>query len=279
MPHNLEEKFAAESRSSRLLDLLTIAAIAISVEVITDVIHEGLGHGGMCVAAGARPLAISTVHFECSADTRLVAAGGTLANMIFGMAGWRAARAIKKSAPWRYFFWLLMTFNLLDMGGYFLFSGIGNFGDWAAVVAGWQPSWAWRVGLTVVGTVAYFLLFVPLCLRELRPFLGKDSEIRVRRARQLMLAPYLTSGILSCAAGALNPVGPHLILLSAAAASFGGHSALAWMWTLFHGPRIASSELQLPVIERSWGWIIVAAVLAIAFIVGLGPGVKFNPLG
>lgn len=279
MPRNLEEKFAAESRSSRLLDLLTIAAIAISVEVITDVIHEGLGHGGMCVAAGARPLAISTVHFECSADTRLVAAGGTLANMIFGMAGWRAARAIKKSAPWRYFFWLLMTFNLLDMGGYFLFSGIGNFGDWAAVVAGWQPSWAWRVGLTVVGTVAYFLLFVPLCLRELRPFLGKDSEIRVRRARQLMLAPYLTSGILSCAAGALNPVGPHLILLSAAAASFGGHSALAWMWTLFHGPRIASSELQLPVIERSWGWIIVAAVLAIAFIVGLGPGVKFNPLG
>jgi hypothetical protein len=267
-----------ESNSSRFLDLWTIAAIAISAAVITDVIHEGIGHGGMCVATGGRPLALSTVHFECSADTRLVAAGGTLANLIFGVVFWGAARAIKQSAPWRYFLWLLMTFNLLDAGGYFLFSGIGDFGDWAAVVAGWQPLWAWRAGLVVLGTVTYFLWFVPLCLRELRPFLGKDSGFRVRRARQLTLAPYFTSGILSCAAGALNPVGPLLILLSAATASFGGHSGLAWMWTLLHGPRIPSSELQVPAIERNWGWMIAAAVLAIVFIAGLGPGVKFNSL-
>ena len=278
MPGNPEKNSPTESNTSHLLDLWTIAAIAIFAEVITDVIHEGLGHGGMCIATGARPLALSSVHFECSADTRLVAAGGTLANLICGVVGWGAARAIKQSAPWRYFFWLLMTFNLLDVGGYFLFSGIGNFGDWAAVVAGWQPLWAWRVGLVVVGTVTYFVLFVPLCLRELRPFLGKDSGIRVRRARQLTLAPYLTSGILSCAAGAFNPVGPILILLSAAAAShFGGHSGVAGMWALFHGPRLASSKLQLPILERSWGWMIAATGLAIVFIAGLGPGVIFNP--
>jgi hypothetical protein len=112
----------------------------------------------------------------------------------------------------------------------------------------------------------------------LRPFLGRDAEIRVRRARHLTLAPYLTSGLLSCTAGALNPVSPLLILLSAAAASFGGHSGLAWMWTLLHGPRVPSSELQVPEIERNRGWMIGAAVLAIAFIAGLGPGVKFNSL-
>jgi hypothetical protein len=275
---DLAKDVPIKSNSSRLLDLWTIAAIAISAAVITDVIHEGFGHGGMCVATGGRPLALSTVHFECSADTRLVAAGGTLANLIFGVVFLAAARAIKQSAPWRYFFWLLMTFNLLDAGGYFLFSGIGNFGDWAVVVAGWQPLWAWRAGLVVLGTVTYFLWFVPLCLRELLPFLGKDSEFRVRRARQLTLAPYLTGGILSCAAGALNPVGPLLILLSATAASFGGHSGLAWMWTLLYGPRIPSSELQVPAIERNWGWMTAAAVLAIVFIAGLGPGLKFNSL-
>jgi hypothetical protein len=187
-------------------DLLTIAAIAIAATVITDLIHEGIGHGGMCAATGGQPLVLSTVHFECSADTRLVAAGGTLANLIFGALFWVAARAVRQTASWRYFFWLVMTFNLFDAGGYFLFSGIGNFGDWAAVVAGWQPAWAWRFGLIALGTVTYFLLFVPFCLRELRPFLGKDPEIRVRRARSLMLPPYLTAGILSCIAGALNPV-------------------------------------------------------------------------
>jgi hypothetical protein len=263
-------------REASMPDRWTIAAIAIAATVIADFIHEGLGHGGMCVATGGQPLVLSTVHFECSADTRLVAAGGTLANLIFGALSWGAARAVKRAAPWRYFFWLLMTFNLFDAGGYFLFSGVGNFGGWAAVVAGWQPPWAWRVGLTALGTVTYFLLFVPLCLRELRPFLGTDAEIRVRRARQLTLVPYLTAGVLSCAAGALNPVGPILILVSAAAASFGGHSGLAWMWTLLQGPRIPSSGLQMPEIERNRGWMIAAVVLAIVFIAGLGPGVKFH---
>jgi hypothetical protein len=272
---------AAESNSSPMLDatkpdLLTVAAIAIVAAVIADFIHEGLGHGGMCLATGGQPLALSTVHFECSADTRLVAAGGTLANLIFGALFWGAARTVKQSAPWRYFFWLLMTFNLFEAGGYFLFSGIGNIGDWTAVVAGWQPAWAWRMGLVALGAVTYFILFVPLCLRELRPFLGKDATIRVRRARQLTLVPYFSAGILSCIAGALNPVGPVLILISAAAASFGGHSGLAWMSNLLHGPRIPSSQLQMPEIERSWEWLIAAAVLAILFIVGLGPGVKFH---
>src|SRR3984893_10213085 len=257
-------------------DLLTIAAITIAATVIADFIHEALGHGGMCVATGGRPLVLSTVHCEGSADTRLVAAGGTLANLIFGALFWVAARAVKRSASWRYFFWLLMTFNLLGVGGYFLFSGIGNIGDWAAVVAGWHPAWVWRVGLAALGIVTYFFVFVPLSLRELRPFLGKDTNIRGWRARQLTLVPYLTAGVLSCVAGALNPVGPLLILISAAAASFGGHSGLAWMWNLLHNPRIPSSEFQVPEIENSREWMIVAVVSAIGFITGLGPGVKFH---
>ncbi len=156
---------AAESNPSPLPeatkpDLLTVAAIAIVATVIADFIHEGLGHGGMCIATGGRPLALSTVHFECSAETRLVAAGGTLANLIFGALFWCASRAVKQSAPWRYFFWLLLTFNLFEAGGYFLFSGIGNIGDWTAVVAGWQPAWAWRVGLVALGAVTYFILLM-----------------------------------------------------------------------------------------------------------------------
>ncbi len=105
-------------------DLLTIAAIAIIATVITDVIHEGLGHGGMCLATGGQSLTISSVHFEWSVDTRLVESGGTLANLIAGTLFWFAARSVKQTASWRYFFWLLMTFNLFKVGGYFLFPGI-----------------------------------------------------------------------------------------------------------------------------------------------------------
>ena len=269
---------AAESNSLELSkpDLLTIAAITIVATLITNLLHEGLGHGGMCIATGGQPLEISTVHFACSAEPRLVSVGGTLANLIFGAIFWAAALAVKQSTRWRYFFWLLMTFNLFEAGGYFLFSGIGNIGDWTAVVAGWQPAWAWRVGLTALGEITYFILFVPFSVRELRPFLGNDARVRVRRAWQLTLVPYFTSGILSTVAGAFNPVSPVLILISAAAASFGGHSGLSWMSSLLHGPRIPSTQLQMPEIKRSWGWVIAALVLAILFIAGLGPGVKFH---
>ena len=227
MVANSSKDTAAESEPLRSLestkpDVLTLAAITIVATAITNFLHEGLGHGGMCIATGGKPLALSTVHFACSAEPRLVAAGGTLANLIFGAIFWVAMRTVKRAAPWRYFFWLLMTFNLFEAGGYFLFSGIGNIGDWTAVVTGWQPAWAWRLGLVGLGTVTYFILFVPLCLRELRPFLGKDAKIRVRRAWRLTLVPYFVSGILSTVAGAFNPVGPLLILIC-----FMGRASLA----------------------------------------------------
>ena len=79
MSTNTSKDAAAESNPPRSLestkpDLLTIAAIAIVATMIADFIHEGLGHGGMCIATGGHPLALSTVHFECSAEPRLVAA-------------------------------------------------------------------------------------------------------------------------------------------------------------------------------------------------------------
>ena len=89
--------------------------------------------------------------------------GGTLANLIFGALFWVVARAVRQSASGRYFLWLLMTFNLFEAGGYFLFSGIGDVVDWAAIVARWQPAWAWRVALIAPGTATYFFLWVPLC--------------------------------------------------------------------------------------------------------------------
>jgi hypothetical protein len=63
-------------------DTLTVASIAIFAYVIGNVLHEGAGHGGACLLSGARPLVLSSVHFECSVENRLVMAGGTLANFI-----------------------------------------------------------------------------------------------------------------------------------------------------------------------------------------------------
>lgn len=251
-------------------------AIAVVAVVCGDVIHEGIGHGGACLISGGHPLALSTVHFECSEEGRLVAAGGTIANLIAALVFWAVSRAVTRSTRLRYFFWLSMTINLYVAGGYFLFSGIGNIGDWAAVIQGYQPAWAWRVLLAAVGAISY-LAFMWISLLEMRPFLGRDRQTRLRRARGLSIVPYYTDGILSCLAGAFNPVSPMLIVISAAAASFGGASGLAWMDEWLKGALIPIADFEMPPLRRSNAWFVAAAVLGILFVATLGPGLKFHP--
>ena len=56
------ESSAPLLREATKPDLLMIVAITIAATVIADFIQEGLGHGGMCIATGGRPLVLSTVH-------------------------------------------------------------------------------------------------------------------------------------------------------------------------------------------------------------------------
>ncbi len=158
--------------------------------------------------------------------------------------------------------------------GYFLFSGVGGIGDWVDFVRGLGPAWVMRLGLTVLGGVTYWLVVLG-AVRALAPFLSGAGQERVRRATRMTLPAYLAGGVLSCIAGLLNPVGMVLVAISAAAASFGGTSGLAWMPQLLRGERAAASDGAQLHVSRSWGWIALGAVAAVVFVLVLGPGVRF----
>jgi hypothetical protein len=258
-------------------DAFSVGAIAILAYMLGNVLHEGLGHGGACVLAGAQPLVISSVHFECSQDSRLVMAGGTLVNFLAGGVFFLLGRLIGPRYPrLKYFFWICMTVNLYTATGYFLFSGIGGIGDWGDFILGLGAQWLWRIGLTIFGAATY-LLAARISLLELRPLIGSDKEGRYRRAVRVSAIPYFAGGTLMCVAGSLNPKGAILILISAAASTFGGTSAL--MWTpqmLKSGTLIPCGTPAEPVpIQRSWPLIVAACAIAVAFIGVLGPSVRF----
>jgi hypothetical protein len=259
------------------LDGVTVGSIGLLAYMLGNVLHEGGGHGGACLLSGAQPLVLSSVHFECSMDTRLVMAGGTLANLIAGALFFFLGRIASRDYPrWKYFCWITMTVNLFTATGYFLFSGVGGFGDWAEFIRGLSPQWIWRIGLAVFGAVTYFLA-ARLSLLELRPLIGSNPEQRYHRAVRLSAIPYFAGGILMCFAGALNPRGMILILISAAASTFGGTSGLLWdtNW-LRRGKMIpfgASSE-PMP-IDRTWPLIVAVCVVTITFVIILGPSVRF----
>jgi hypothetical protein len=265
----------APEKTPATRDRATIIAISIVAFALANVLHEGAGHGGACLLSGGHAKVLSSVHFDCDRASRFISAGGTLVNFIVGFLCWIALRAVSPArGRLRYFLWLSMTVNLLQGAGYFLFSGLGNIGDWAEVIHDLEPAWLWRIGLVALGVVSYALL-VWLALRELRSFLG-ENEVRRGGAKDLTIVPYITGGVLYTVAGMFNPVGMVLVAISAAAASFGGTSGMAWM-TQYLGGKLAPKIAGRPVaLERSAGWI-AAAVIAIAIFVGvLGRGVRFS---
>jgi hypothetical protein len=264
--------------SDRAIDRMTLVAIAIVAYALANLIHEGLGHGATCVAVGGRLRALSAIHAECAAEgegrSALVTAAGTLANFLAGATAWLLLRTQKgRLTSQRYFLWLFMTLNLLQGTGYWLFSGVANVGDWAHLVADLEPHWLYRAILAILGGAGYWGAIV-LGLRTLNPLVGGGPD-RLQRARTLSLVPYLAGGVLYVAAGAFNPVSPLLVLISAAAASFGGASALAWMTELLQKPEYpATSSLPLA-IDRSLGWIALAGTTAVIFVAILGPGFQY----
>jgi hypothetical protein len=266
---------------SKPIDRTTLVAIAVVAYALANLVHEGLGHGGACLLAGGSPLALSAIHFEedpgslTASAQKWVSAGGTIANVALGVLALLALHASRRApTAGRYFLWLLMTVNLLQAAGYWLFSGLGNVGDWAAVIEALSPHWAFRLGLALVGGAAYVGVVV-FSLRELAPFLGGGAE-RLRLAVELTLVPYLAGGTLYVAAGLPNPVGLRLVLISAAAASFGGTSALAWMAQLLRNEtRFPPREGEPPPLPRSTSWLVAGAVVALLFVLVLGPGIRF----
>src|SRR5262249_5277059 len=141
------------------------------------------------------------------------AAAGTVVNFIAGalaLAAFKSTDPVRKP-PTAYFLWLFTTFNLLMGAGYFLFSGVGNIGDWASVAGGTVSPLVWRPALAVFGAGLYFLL-LRRSASWLRSLVGGD-ELSMTRSKRLTLPAYFAGGLLFCVSGLFNPVGPILIAI------------------------------------------------------------------
>src|SRR5260370_224722 len=89
------------------------------------------------------------------------------------------------------------------------------------------------------------------------------------------MASCITGGILYTVPGMFNPVGMILVALSAAAASFGGTSGMAWMTQCLGGKFAPKTASQPAALQRSPGGLIPAVITAMIFVGLLGPGGGF----
>lgn len=262
-------------------DPWTVASIAVVAYAAANLAHEGLGHGGACVLAGGRAEELSAVFFQCASGTvtaageRIVAAGGSVCNVVLAAAALAAARRCRLApVSARYFLWLFTALNLLTAFGYLLFSGLGGVGDWVAVIDGLPGQVPLRVAMAGLGGLLYFGLAPRLLWPGLEPFLGAGHPEREQRARTLTVLPYAVGGATYILAGLRNRYGLELVLLSAAAASLGGTSLLAWFFTLRARKTEGASTPPLAV-ARSLPWLAAGAISLAVFIGVLGSGIRW----
>jgi len=259
------------------IDRATVIAIAVLAYTLANLVHEGLGHGGAALLLGARPTMLNAIFFNYDETTasptsqRVISAAGSVVNVVIGLPLLAIVPRVR-SARGRYFLWLFAAVNLLTAFGYLLYSGIAGIGDWSRVIDGFAPAWLFRGGLIVAGFVLYFVVAPRLLMPPLDPFLGRTPAFREQRARALSLVPYLAGAVALVLAGLLNPLGWRLVLISAAAASLGGTSLLAWYPAIPRAPRRDTPEPPLG-IARGKGWLLAATIVLLFFVFVLGPGI------
>jgi hypothetical protein len=184
-------------------DVLTVCAISLLAASLGNFVHEGLGHAATALLTGTTSGVLSTVAWSSDVDSRLVAAAGTLANLAAALFFWIVLRNTKSaSIQLRFFLLTSFAFNILAGTGYFFFSGVTNFGDWAVVIAGLNPHWLWRTLLVVSGMASYYtaIFFVGTGLVR---YVGVPRS-NLRRLRNLTFIPYFSAVLLSCAGGTLE---------------------------------------------------------------------------
>lgn len=267
---------AGSARSTN--DLLTIGAMAIVAYLISAFTHEALGHGVASLIVGAPIQHVTSLDLASDLShvtpwgARFVDAAGCLAQFILaGVMYLIYRRTPSASGNWRYFTWLLYFINVLIPAGYLMALSFAPFGDWNAFVQGLSPEFLWRAGLTAIGA-AITLAAMFSGADQLNQFLGRER--RSARAMQLTATTYLVGSAANTLAGILNPDGAILVLISAAAATFGGTICLFWTGFIAgrRPPRVAPPLTPLAV-TRTPGWLIAGGAALVIYFAVLGPGI------
>ncbi len=112
-------------------NILTTAAVAITAYALCDLVHEVVGHGiAALMVPGVRLVSLSTVALQTTGESRIVAAAGSIANVLVGAAALGLFHRRARFSAAAYFFWLFGSLNLLNGSGYPLYSAVLGFGDW-----------------------------------------------------------------------------------------------------------------------------------------------------
>jgi len=244
---------------------ITIASLGLLAYASADIAHHVLGHGGACLALGGSIVSLSSVFVNCSLHGATIDLAGPLANLALGLAALLVAGVARPTAtPTRLFWVLVAAFNLMWFSGQLVFSVATGTDDWAWAMHRFSIGAPGRYGLIAVGALCYFVTY----------FFAAAGMVNLShpraRARRIILIVWLTAGVTACATAALDHDAVRALLLQAMPQSF--LLSIGLLWVPARAASRSTNTSPAAAVSFSVRWVIGAAIVGVASILVLGPG-------
>ena len=244
---------------------ITIASLGLLAYASADIAHHVLGHGGACLALGGSIVSLSSVFVNCSLHGATIDLAGPLANLALGLAALLVAGVARPTAtPTRLFWVLVAAFNLMWFSGQLVFSVATGTDDWAWAMHRFSIGAPGRYGLIAVGALCYFVTY----------FFAAAGMVNLShpraRARRIILIVWLTAGVTACATAALDHDAVRALLLQAIPQSF--LLSIGLLWVPARAASRSTNTSPAAAVSFSVRWVIGAAIVGVASILVLGPG-------
>lgn len=250
-------------------NMVTITAISLLAYASADITHHALGHGAACLGLGGRIISLSSIFVNCSLRGAAIDLAGPFANLVLGLVAMLGARIATRSSPaMRLFCILVAAFNLLWFAMQLAFSAATRTDDWAWAMHQFQVAEPVRYGMIALGALAYFLT-VRVIAARMAPFARPPA-----RARTIVFTAWLTAGVIACATEAFDHNAVTAILRHAAPQSF--LLSIGLLFVPAKAAKVSSSGGAVAAVTFSMPWIVAAAIVGIASILLLGPGVALT---
>ena len=265
------------------IDVPTLIAVSTVAWALVNILHEIVGHGGACIIVGVPVEAASTTTIYMNVDwgqlvaehgqnpLRLVAAGGTMANVVTGaVALWALARKKVTSMATRCFLWLFATFSMIVVAMNMVTNPLLGFGDWTDLLSSVESRHVGKAAIVGAGLVLTLTGYV-LSLRLWMPP-TKGHRLALLRITAIPVVTLIIVQTLSLARSpfaALPPQNNHLL-----SSVFLYIHFMLWATAVNLIPQPRSSDvteaLRLP---RSHAWLALGLVVFVFFVLVLGPGI------
>ncbi len=259
------------------IDTPTLVTVSALAWALANVFHEIVGHAGAAVVLGIPVRAVSTTTFSLDWDAvesvtqdRIINVAATPVNLLTGTLAVVVLRWLHlKRTPLQYFLWLFAVVSFTRATWNMVTIPLLGAGDWGEVTQGLSHAGLWTAGVVATGVVVAVVGFcVPL--RQFLPDLADRPALR----HKIAFVPVATMIVVQTLSMLASPFATapaeanHLV-----ASVFAYAHLIVWAVLVNRGvgPRAPRSVDELA-LRRAPGWLVAGAVVIIAFIAVLGPG-------